>query len=241
MMNNKTYTRQEIETRFPVSRQSLETWMKLKLLRPAGFGPNKAPLFSEAGLERVGHIHKLLELGYGLDEVQKILKKVGLPREKHKKKESKTPERFLTVGDLAEKSGVSPRTIKHWEDKGIIVPDMRSEGGFRLYSQEFVFLCQLIRDLQLFGYTLEDIKALSGYYQDYRTIRDRPESLPRAAVSAKLEKMLSELKTLFDKMELLKQGIARWEDLLKKARKEVQGMKDKNEKRREARGGSHHA
>ncbi|MCK7489606.1 MAG: MerR family DNA-binding transcriptional regulator [Anaerotruncus sp.] len=35
---------------------------------------------------------------------------------------------FLTVGNLAERSGVSPRTIKHWEDKGIIEPDMRTRG-----------------------------------------------------------------------------------------------------------------
>ena len=185
-MNGKTYTRQELESRFRVSRPDLEKWMKLKLLSPVGFGPNKAPLFSETGGERIAHIQRLIELGYGLEDVQKIMKKVGLPLEKHRRKERRTPERFLTVGDLAEQSGVSPRTIKHWEDKGILVPDMRSEGGFRLYSKVFVFLCQLIRDLQLFGYSLEDIKVLSGYYQDYQTIRDKPESLPKTAVSAKL-------------------------------------------------------
>ncbi|MBN2200243.1 MAG: MerR family transcriptional regulator [Candidatus Aminicenantes bacterium] len=240
-MNSKTFTRQELEARFHVSRPELEKWMKLKLLLPAGFGPNKTPLFSEDGGERIAHIQRLLDLGYGLEDVQKILKKVGLPQEELKKKKRKTPERFLTVGDLAEQSGVSPRTIKHWEDKGIIVPDMRSEGGFRLYSKVFVFLCQLIRDLQLFGYTLEDIKVLSGYYQDYQRLRDRPESLPKAAADAKLEKMLSELKALFDKIEMLKQGIARWEDLLKKAKKEVQNLKQKNDKRRGAQRGAAHA
>ena len=47
---------------------------------------------------------------------------------------------YLTVGNLADKIGVSPRTIKHWEDKGIIEPDMRSDGGFRLYSAT-MFTC----------------------------------------------------------------------------------------------------
>jgi predicted nucleic acid-binding Zn-ribbon protein len=65
--------------------------------------------------------------------------------------------------------------------------------------------------------------------------------MPKASVSAKLDKMQAELKTLSDKMELLKQGIARWEDLLKKAKKEVQGLREKNDKRRNARGGSAHA
>jgi len=61
-------------------------------------------------------------------------------------------KKHLTIGGLAKRVGVSARNIKHWEDKGIIEPDMRSEGGFRLYSQVFVYLCDLIKDLQLFGY-----------------------------------------------------------------------------------------
>ena len=85
---------------------------------------------------------------------------------------------FLTVGNLAERSGVSPRTIKHWEDKGIIEPDMRTEGGFRLYSESYVFLCQLIRDLQLFGYTLEEIKAVSDDVRTLLAIEADPELLP---------------------------------------------------------------
>jgi hypothetical protein len=43
--------------------------------------------------------------------------------------------------------------------------------------------------------------------------------------------MLREIKVLFDKMVLLQKGIERWEDLLKKKRKEILDLKNKNQKR----------
>ena len=50
-------------------------------------------------------------------------------------------------------------------------------------------------------------------------------------MSQKLDAMIHEIDVLFDKMQQLKAGIQRWEDLLKKYRKEVVGLKEKNEKR----------
>ena len=240
-MKIETFTRQELLARLHISRQDLEKWVALKLVGPVGFAPNKVPIFSDAARQRIEHIQKLADLGYRQEDIQKIMKKVGLPSEKLIKKEARTLERFLTVGDLAQKSGVSPRTIKHWEDKGIIEPDMRSEGGFRLYSKAFVYLCQLIRDLQLFGYSLEEIKRVSVYVRDFLAIQEKPEAFPKAAVAAKLDKMLAEINSLFDKTDLFKQGVARWEDLLKKKKKEILGLKEKNQKRHESRGGNAHA
>ena len=123
---------------------------------------------------------------------------------------------------------MSPRTIKHWEDKGIIEPDMRSEGGFRLYSGVYVYLCELIRDLQLFGYTLEEIKDISDQYRYFLAVREDPESFPKSEVSGKLDAMLMEIKALSEKMKLLDRGIRRWDDLLKKKRKEILSLKARN-------------
>ena len=230
-MEKTVFIQNEFLQKAGVSRETLREWIKWKLVRPAGFTEEQVPLFSEESLARTAHIQKLVELGYGLDEIQKILKKVGLPQLKTGKKAASAKERFLTVGDLAERSGVSPRTIKHWEDKGIIEPDMRTEGGFRLYSEAYVYLCQLIRDLQLFGYTLEEIKVISDDFRDFLAIQDGMDSFPKADVRTKLEAMLKEIQTLHEKMKLLKEGIARWEDLLKKKKKDVLGLSSKNQKR----------
>ena len=96
---------------------------------------------------------------------------------------------------------------------------MRTEGGFRLYSESYVFLCQLIRDLQLFGYTLEEIKDVSGEVRDFLSIEGDLAAFPRANVGARLEGMLGRIQALRDRMKQLGEGIDRWQDLLKKKRK----------------------
>ena len=224
-----------------VTAESLAEWTKAKLLKPAGFTEEKAPLFAAAGLERVAHIKRLADLGYGTEEILKIVKKVGLPRDGRGRKKTPEKDRFLTVGNLAERSGVSPRTIKHWEDKGIIEPDMRTEGGFRLYSEAYVFLCQLIRDLQLFGYTLEEIKAVSDEVRTFVAIEAEPEAFPQAEVDKRLAAMLTAIQALFDKMKLLEEGVERWQDLLKKKKKDILALQAKNNKRAKASKESSHA
>jgi len=230
-MNKDVFTREDLLGKAGVSEEALGGWLKAKLVRPAGFAEDKTSLFTTDALDRIVHIRKLEDLGYGLEEIQKIIKKFGLPTGKTDKKAPAKKDPYLTVGSLAERSGVSPRTIKHWEDKGVIEPDMRTEGGFRLYSDSYVFLCQLIRDLQLFGYTLEEIKAVSDEVRDFLAIQSDLDVFPKADVDAKLTAMLGQIQELDDKMKLLKEGVARWEDLLKKKKKDIQGLRNRNQKR----------
>jgi DNA-binding transcriptional MerR regulator len=230
-MNQDIFTTLELARKTGLSEDTIAEWIKAKLIRPAGFADDHTPLFPAGILNRVAHVRKLAEVGYGLEEIQKIIKKVGLPQDGGGRKEALERDRFLTVGNLAEQSGVSPRTIKHWEDKGIIEPDMRTEGGFRLYSGAYVFICQLIRDLQLFGYTLEEIKVLSDDVRSLMAIQEDLGAFPKVEVEDKLAAMLRAIQALFDKMGLLKQGVERWEDLLKKKKKDIHALKSKNEKR----------
>ena len=197
-MNNDVLSLSDLALKAGVSPDEVAAWTKAKLVRPAGYADDKTPLFAAEALDRIAHIRKLEDLGYGREEIQKIIRKVGLPAgngETGKKRPKKEP--YLTVGSLAERSGVSPRTIKHWEDKGIIEPDMRTEGGFRLYSDAYVFLCQLIRDLQLFGYTLEEIKAVSDEVRDFVSIEaDLDAGSRRPTLTTRLAAMLGRIQDL---------------------------------------------
>jgi DNA-binding transcriptional MerR regulator len=233
-MNKDVLSIEDLARESGVPSESLSEWTKAKLLKPAGFGDGKIPLFAAAGLDRVVHIKRLADLGYGTEEILKIIKKVGLPRDGRGRKKAPEKDRFLTVGNLAERSGVSPRTIKHWEDKGIIEPDMRTEGGFRLYSDSYVFLCQLIRDLQLFGYSLEEVKTVSDDVRTLLAIEADVNAFPEAEVGRRLADMLAAIQGLFAKMRLLEQGIERWQDLLKKKKKDILALQAKNKKRAKA-------
>lgn len=225
------YTSDELASKLGVSKRILHEWEKEELLKPSGTADEGSQLYTTYQLERGQHLKKLYELGYGMDDIKKIIKKVGLPKSSAENNRQNFNETYLTVGQLAEAVKVSPRTIKHWEDIGIIEPDMRSEGGYRLFAPHYVFICNLIKDLQLFGYSLEEIKNVSVYFRGFLDLNSSLDSYPVEESEQKLNELIIAIDGLSEKMDLFKAGIARWEDLLKKKKKEIIALKTRNSKR----------
>jgi DNA-binding transcriptional MerR regulator len=104
------------------------------------------------------------------------------------------PERagaYLQIGEVAERTGVTQRTLRFYEEKGLLKPPSRLDGGFRLYSEEDVQRVEQIRQLQkLLGFSLAEIKEMveaeelkSQIRAEYRRdadIAERREHLQRA-------------------------------------------------------------
>jgi DNA-binding transcriptional MerR regulator len=68
---------------------------------------------------------------------------------------------YLQIGEVAERTGVTQRTLRFYEEKGLLKPPSRLEGGFRLYSEEDVERVERIKGLQtLLGLSLADIKEM---------------------------------------------------------------------------------
>jgi DNA-binding transcriptional MerR regulator len=68
---------------------------------------------------------------------------------------------YLQIGEVAERTGVTQRTLRFYEEKGLLKPPSRLEGGFRLYSEDDVRRVEEIKRLQtLLGFTLADIKEM---------------------------------------------------------------------------------
>jgi DNA-binding transcriptional MerR regulator len=214
-----------------ISKKVLKEWENVKIIKPAGSTGDNIPFYNPQAVERVNNIKKFLDMGYAIDDIRQILKKVGLPNSSGGAEKSKELQKHLTIGALAERVGVSIRTIKHWEDKGIIEADMRTEGGFRLYSEVFVYLCNLIKDLQLFGYTLEQVKTNSDHFRDFLAVEENINTYSKEETANKLDTMLLAIEELTGRMNLLKQGITRWEELITKKKKEINSLKKKNQKR----------
>ena len=232
-MSKNLYMHAEFLAKVNLQEKTLKEWERVQIIEPVGFTDEKISLYSEKSIEEVSNIRKLLELGYQLEEIQKIVKKVGMPKTDKNKEHKEGMNKYLTVGHLAEQAGVSSRTIKHWEDKGIIQPDTRSDGGFRLYSEIYVYLCKLIKDLQLFGYTLNEIKVISNDFKELTDLKEDMNKYSGNVISKKLNTMNVEIQRFFDKIKLFKEGIQRWEELLKKQRKEVKNLENQNKKRLE--------
>lgn len=75
--------------------------------------------------------------------------------------EPATPERYLQIGEAAERAQLTQRTLRYYEEKGLLKPPTRMEGGFRLYSQEDMQRIERIRELKdLLGFSLAEIKDM---------------------------------------------------------------------------------
>jgi DNA-binding transcriptional MerR regulator len=65
------------------------------------------------------------------------------------------------IGEVAERTGVTQRTLRFYEEKGLLRPPSRMDGGFRLYTEEDIQRVQEIRRLQnLLGLSLAEIKLM---------------------------------------------------------------------------------
>ncbi len=69
-------------------------------------------------------------------------------------------EKYLQIGELAKKSKVTPRTIKHYEDKGLIHPYKKTPGGFRLYDNNKIKALEMIKNLQTAGLSLKEVRDI---------------------------------------------------------------------------------
>src|SRR5512137_1371428 len=65
----------------------------------------------------------------------------------------------MTIGDLARRAGTTMRTIRYYEERGLIEPIGRTKGGFRLYQEEELRKLHLIRSLQVLDMPLAQVKA----------------------------------------------------------------------------------
>lgn len=63
----------------------------------------------------------------------------------------------MRIGELAERAGVSTRTLRYYEARGLL-PARRAVNGYRMYGDDDLRLVQQIRSLQDFGFGLEDTR-----------------------------------------------------------------------------------
>ncbi|MGG7305720.1 MerR family transcriptional regulator [Curtobacterium sp. AB451] len=66
----------------------------------------------------------------------------------------------MHIGDLAERTGLSHRTIRHYDEVGLLRPSGRSEGGFRLYTDTDLARLLVIRRMKPLGFSLEQMAEL---------------------------------------------------------------------------------
>ena len=105
----------------------------------------------------------------------------------------------LRIGNLAQASGVPTKTIRFYEEIGLLPPAQRAENGYRLYGGEDVRRLRFIRNARSLGFTLDDLKEVLA-------LRDRGE-VPCRYVAHLLEQKVVEIEERIRQLQELQQDL----------------------------------
>ncbi len=72
----------------------------------------------------------------------------------------------LHIGEVADRVGLSLRTVRYYEEQGLFDPAGRTAGGFRLYGEEQVDRLLFIKQMKPLGFTVEQMRELLGARDD---------------------------------------------------------------------------
>lgn len=88
------------------------------------------------------------------------------------------PPRQMRIGELARQAGVTTRTIRHYEQLGLVTPHERASSGFRYYTDHELARLHKIGQLKDLGLSLEDIaQVLDLYFTDPSGVRGKRKVL----------------------------------------------------------------
>jgi MerR family transcriptional regulator, copper efflux regulator len=118
-------------------------------------------------------------------------------------------EQTKLIGWVAKESGVPIKTIRYYEELGLLKTSGRTEGGFRIFSSDVLARLNFIKRAQRLGLSLAEIK-------DFLDIYDRGE-LPCEHVQVKLSEKISQIEQQIQQLQILKlelQGLlSGWETI----------------------------
>ena len=118
----------------------------------------------------------------------------------------------LQIGEVAERTGVTQRTLRFYEERGLLKPPSRLDGGFRLYSEDDVRRVEQIKRLQsLLGISLADIKDMVE--ADEVKLQIKATYRPDADVSERRAKMGRVIEVTEGQAALIEQKLTALQDM----------------------------
>jgi DNA-binding transcriptional MerR regulator len=107
---------------------------------------------------------------------------------------------LLKVGELARRTGLTVRTLHHYDEIGLLKPTGRSDGGYRLYGEADVQRLHSIQALRHLGLALNDIAGVLGGESA------RPEGILAQQIQA-LDQQIEQASELRGRLALLHEGL----------------------------------
>ena len=121
-------------------------------------------------------------------------------------------ERFLQIGEAADRAALTQRTLRYYEEKGLLSPPTRMDGGFRLYSPDDMERIDRIRQLkELLGFSLAEIKEMLEA-EDVR-LQIKAEWRKDADADEKIDKWRKAREVTIQQLALIDQKMEKMESL----------------------------
>lgn len=74
----------------------------------------------------------------------------------------------MHIGEVAARTELSLRSLRHWDEVGLLRPSGRTDGGFRLYTEADVEKILVIRRMKPLGFTLEEMVEVMRHIEALR-------------------------------------------------------------------------
>ncbi|MFE3385364.1 MerR family transcriptional regulator [Streptomyces anulatus] len=116
--------------------------------------------------------------------------------------------KHMQIGEVAARTELSLRTIRHYEETGLVAPSARSQGGFRLYTETDVARLMVIRRMKPLGFTLDQMRELL----DATDRLDGDDQLDAGEREELLARVRAYQQTAAEQVEKLRVQLARAED-----------------------------
>ena len=109
------------------------------------------------------------------------------------------------IGELAKLAGVTPDTVRYYEKQHMMDHEVRTQGGFRLYTDHDLQRLKFIRHARQLGFTLESIRELLS-------IRVDPEHHTCQESKSIVQARLSEVEERIEELQTMRRSLQRLND-----------------------------
>jgi len=121
-----------------------------------------------------------------------------------------TTEQLTSIGEIAQKLDMSQRTVRYYEEIGLLNSIKRVEGGRRIYTDEDLRRLKLIKRLKIMGMTLSEMQELEAMW----TIEKSTDKVLKR-LSELLENHLKRLDDRITDLDILKNEIIEYQKRIK--------------------------
>ena len=101
----------------------------------------------------------------------------------------------MTIGELAKRSGLSAKRVRHYEEIGVLSKAARTDSGYRIYDERDVHILRFVNRARGLGFSMKEIKTLVGLWKNKRRASREVKSLALKHLD-ELEKKIAELQSM---------------------------------------------